>query len=147
YVLVAALDNWADVLPLKEALLPRLLEAVRLADPDPWRDQVRDVKNWTDKDQLAKLAATADLTQQSPQIVLFLVTRLRGFGGKAGEEKAFALVRQALLHHPADFWLHFFLGNLAEDDTEKVGCFRAALAVRPTSAPALNNLGLALCGK
>ena len=45
FVLAAALDFWADV-TTDPVLAMRLLEVARQTDPDPWRDQVRDVKVW-----------------------------------------------------------------------------------------------------
>jgi tetratricopeptide (TPR) repeat protein len=54
-------------------------------------------------------------------------------------------LRSTLLHHPQDFWLHFSLGAaIAQGPDEKVGCYRAALALRPDCSAAHNNLGVAL---
>jgi tetratricopeptide (TPR) repeat protein len=142
YALVAALDHWASVLPANSDLLPRLLEAARKADPDPWRDQVRDAKNWQDVKTLGQLAGKANVAQQSPHILLLVAERLHAAGGKGAP-----LLQKALLHYPADFWLHFTLGAMTQGPIERAGYFRAALAIRPGSVPALNNLGAALHGK
>jgi serine/threonine protein kinase/tetratricopeptide (TPR) repeat protein len=139
YVLVAALDHWAEVTPRNAPGSSSLLAAARLADPDPWRDQVRDPKHWRDPAKLRQLAQEADLAVQSPHVLLLLARRL-----EIARRPAAPLLRQALLHHPSDFWLHFNLGNLASDPGEQVACFRAALALRPLSVPAHMNLGLAL---
>src|SRR5205807_2386261 len=53
FALVAHLDNWVASLPVYEdpeyeKLAARLLEITRLADPDPWSDQVRQQKSWAD---------------------------------------------------------------------------------------------------
>src|SRR5262249_480189 len=58
YVLVTALDHWADVTTDKD-LLPRLLEVAREADPEPWRDRVRQLATWQDLASLQQLAREA----------------------------------------------------------------------------------------
>jgi hypothetical protein len=46
-----------------------------------------------------------------------------------------ALLREAQQRHPNDYWINFYLGYYLQDDhpREAVGCFRAALAIRPRS--------------
>jgi tetratricopeptide (TPR) repeat protein len=122
-------------------LASRLLDVARQVDPDPWRDQVRDVKTWEDLPRLKQLAKDVIPQQQTPQIQLLLAQRLRVQGG---QKEAADLLRAALLHHPADFWLNINLSELVADLGEKTGCFRAALAIRPSSAPVLGNLGATL---
>jgi tetratricopeptide (TPR) repeat protein len=140
YVLVAALDHWAEVTTDKD-LQPRLLGVARTADPDPWRDQVRNTDTWQDLRQLEQLAKDVKPQQQTPHILSLLAYRLNS---KGGEPDAAALMRTALVHHPADFWLNFILGFLGDDPGEQAGCCRAALAIRPGSSAAHNNLGIAL---
>ena len=118
-------------------LRPRLLEVARLADPDPWRDQVRDEKGWGNVQGLRDLAVRARPEQNTPQIVSLLAFRLRF----AARLEAAALLRAALLHHPKNFWLHFSLGNVTRDLGERAGCYRAALALQPNNSAAFNNLG------
>jgi tetratricopeptide (TPR) repeat protein len=143
YVLAAALDFWADVTPEADLAL-RLLGVARQADPEPWRDQVRDVKVWQDLPRLEQLAADVEAKQQTPQILLLLAQRLRGSGS---QDAAADLMRKALLHHPTDFWLNVYLTFIIDDAGEKIGCYRAALAVRPDSAPVHGNLGAILQGR
>jgi tetratricopeptide (TPR) repeat protein len=143
YVLVAALDHWAD-LTTDMKLLQRLLQVARQADSDPWRDQVRNVKTWQDLGQLQQLAKGLQPQEQTPQILALLARRLKWQGSK---KDAVALMRVALVHYPPDFWLNFELGFLADDPAENAGCNRAALAIRPGSAAAHNNLGKALYDK
>lgn len=138
HALVAALDHWAVFLPGNSALQTRLLEITRLADPDPWRDQVRNEKNWRDVKKLKELSKTAEPDRQTPQIISLLGLRLYW---KGHNEEAGTLLRQALMYHPRDFWLHFQRGTMVKDPAEQAGCFTAALVVRPDSAPAHNNLG------
>jgi serine/threonine protein kinase/tetratricopeptide (TPR) repeat protein len=146
YVLVAGLDHWA-YLGERGGKYFRLLTLAKLADPDPWRDQVRAVNffgvtPFDDLKKLTKLAQEADLAKQSPQIVLTLAMRIKQIGG---DERP--LLRKALVHHARDFWLHFTMGNAVEDMGERIGCYQAALAVRPQTTAVHINLGLALAEK
>jgi serine/threonine protein kinase/Flp pilus assembly protein TadD len=143
YALTAALDFWADV-TREAALALRLLAVARQADPDPWRDQVRDARIWQDRPRLKQLATDVQPKQQTPQVLLLLAQRLRGNGDP---QAAADLLRTALVHHPADFWLNVQLTFVCDDAGEKVGCYRAALAVRPDSAPVHANLGTILQGR
>jgi serine/threonine-protein kinase len=140
--LVAALDDWAAC-----AGKPRrrdwLLAVARRADPDPWRDRVRDPAVWDDPAALARLAREQAAADQSPQLVAALATRL---GGEENER----LLRRAQERRPEDFWLNFDLGlALAEGKKpgEAVGFYRAALALRPGTYAVYINLGLALSDK
>ena len=56
--LVAALDDWA-VCAADPARQDWLLGVARRADPDPWRDRVRDPAAWRDGKALAELARAA----------------------------------------------------------------------------------------
>jgi tetratricopeptide (TPR) repeat protein len=138
YVLVAALDHWAEVLALDAPLLPRILETARLADPDRWRDQIRNQEVWQNPRLLTMLAMTMDPKQHNPQVIHLLAFRLTG-----AEDRA-ALLRRALLDYPQDFWLHFDLGFYAKEAGEQAACYQAALAIRPDSHHAYVNLGAAL---
>jgi serine/threonine protein kinase len=119
FVLVAALDDWANRLTssdlkkdIDNPIVARLLQIARFGDPDPWRDQVRDPKSWADRQALAKLAKEADAMRQSPAIILLLADRLR-------ENDAAAFVRSALVYHPQDFWLHFIWETMSKTPTSR----------------------------
>ncbi len=141
YVLVAALDHWA-FLTEDEKLEAQLLETARLADPDPWRNQVRDPKKWFDRQLLEKLAREANLGGQSPQILELLASLLKSRKGDPA-----TLLRSALVHYPQDFWLHFNLGSFSQDPGERIGCLQAAISLRPESSMAHSNLGVALAAR
>jgi serine/threonine-protein kinase len=147
--LVDALDDWA-IIPQQGARLDWVLGVARQADPDPWRDRVRDPKVWTDRAQLARLAkqAPARLARQAwaggapLRFVGFLALRFHRLGGDAEE-----LLRATQGRLPGDFWVNFLLGEVLyakKRFDEAVGFYRAALAVRPDAVAVLNNLGLAL---
>jgi serine/threonine-protein kinase len=141
YALVAALDDWA-ALTLDVNLRSQLLAVAREADPDEWRDQFRDAKVWNDAGALKQLADQVDPAKQSPQILSALALLMYVTKGQAAP-----LLRQALLHYPKDFWLHFDLGTFSANPDERIGCFQAALAIRPKSAAAHNNWGNVLVSK
>jgi serine/threonine-protein kinase len=141
YALVAALDHWASAFPDKSKLRPRLLEIARRADPDPWRNQVRQVSMGSARSKVLQLLKEARLEQQTPQIIDRLAWIVRAFEGKG---EAAALVHKALVHHPNNFWLHLTLAGVAGDRGEEIAGYRAALAVRPGSAVVHSNLGAAL---
>lgn len=145
--LLAALDDWAWVTRRSKdkGLKSRLLEVARLADPDPWRDQVRDPALWGNGAALLKLAeeVQADpkrMATMSPQM-LELVHLL--LPGETGEQ----WLRQAQAIHPTDFWINYDLGyalNRKNTAVEAAGFYRVALALRPDSAPVHSALGRAL---
>jgi tetratricopeptide (TPR) repeat protein len=139
--LVAALDHWATV-EEKAALQARVLAVARQADPDPWRDRLREGSVRNNLAQLEELAREVRVEQQSPQVLETLAMLLTEKGGQGAP-----VLRKAVRHHLRDFWLYFALGYLATDPVEEAGWFQAALAVRPSSGPAHNNLGFALHGR
>jgi serine/threonine-protein kinase len=137
--LVAALDDWAFCARERHRRA-WLLEVVRQADPDPWRNGVRDPAAWADADLLAQRARGEQAAQQSPQLLVVLGVGLRS---KEAEE----LLKGARERHPGDFWVNFQLGNTlmqGKKPVEAVGYYLAALALRPGTVPVHNNLGVAL---
>jgi tetratricopeptide (TPR) repeat protein len=134
---VAALDHWAEVMPAGDPGLAAVLRAARLTDPDPWRDQVRSQEVWADPTRLGQIAAAVQPKQHSPQVLILCASKL-------SEANAAKLLRRALLDYPRDFWLHVHLGVALPDPREQIGCFQAALAIRPDSAGAYSSLGNAL---
>ncbi|MCI0465295.1 MAG: serine/threonine-protein kinase, partial [Gemmataceae bacterium] len=136
--LVAALDVWASLDNERSA---RLLAVARLADPDPWKDRLRDPKVWQDAKALKALAGEADVSRVGPSL-------LSSLGMLLGEqEESLAIVQRVQQRYPADFWLNFDLGNgffAKRRWDDAIGYYRAAVAVRPQSAAAYNNLGNAL---
>jgi serine/threonine-protein kinase len=58
FALIAALDNWAFLTDFiqQPQQVPRLLELARAADPDPWRDRLRNPAVRADREALMRLA-------------------------------------------------------------------------------------------
>jgi tetratricopeptide (TPR) repeat protein/tRNA A-37 threonylcarbamoyl transferase component Bud32 len=137
--LVAALDDWAACVGDRQRR-SWVLEVVRQADPDPWRDGVRDPAAWDDADVLAQWVRQGRATQQSPQLLAVV-------GGRLGGPDAVELLKAAWERHPGDFWVNVKLGNALVEVKKPelaVGYYRAALAVRPGTAAVHTNLGGAL---
>ncbi len=140
--LVPALDDWALCAGEQPERRAWVLAVARRADPDPWRDRVRDPAVWKDPAALARLADPAQIAEQSPPLLVLLSATL-GPRSAAAER----VLRAAQERHPEDFWVNFELGNVLRERQkpgDAVGFFRAALAVRPKTFAVLNNLGSVL---
>ncbi|MFG0260282.1 MAG: protein kinase, partial [Phycisphaerales bacterium JB041] len=137
--LVAAFDDWAAC----AAAEPRgwVLNVARRADPDPWRDRVRDQARWASVDHLEELAASVDTAAQPVTIMVAMGTRWRRLGGDPS-----GFLRRVYQAHPDDFWLNFELAHLSgeRDLAEAIAYSRAALALRPDASAAHYNLAIYL---
>jgi serine/threonine protein kinase/tetratricopeptide (TPR) repeat protein len=146
--LVAALDDWAySAWDLRQpALAARLLEVARRADPDPWRDRVRDPATFARPESVKALADEllaehTALDRLSPQMLVMVGNLLALTKGNAEE-----WLQLAQLRHPQDFWVNLSLGTLLYQTKpgEAAGYIRVALAVRPQCAAAWSDLGVIL---
>jgi serine/threonine-protein kinase len=136
--LVAALDDWsACAVDLDQQAW--VLQVVQVADPDPWRNHVRDPATWIDGEALSKLAAAAPVTEQSPQLLVVLGARLRARGGDAR-----ALLTKVVLAHPTDFWANVEMGATLwdKDPFDAIGYYRTAVAIRPEMGSLHRYLGV-----
>jgi tetratricopeptide (TPR) repeat protein len=145
--LVAALDDWASGTP-EAARREWLLEVARRADPDPWRNRLRDAAQKRDRKALQALAADAAMPAQPASTLVVLARRLGLSGDAAG---AVAVLRQAQQRHPGDFWVNHELASwlLALRPApldEAVRFYTAALALQPNNPAVQSNLGTALRG-
>jgi superkiller protein 3 len=156
--LAVALDNWAMARRENWTRAHRegsgnndgswrdLLAVARAADPDPLRTQVRQALETSDRAALERLARTVAATDL-PATTLHLI------GGALEELRAFApaiaLLREGQRRYPGDFWLNQRLGLLLDkakppQRQEALRFLSVAVALRPQSAGAYLNLGLAL---
>jgi tetratricopeptide (TPR) repeat protein len=145
--LVAALDECAGL----TADIERrewLLAVARKVDPDPARDHLRqlalrqDPELWRDRDRLAQLARELRVAESSPQLVVTLARIARQNRGDG-----LALLTAAHAQFPQDFWLNFELSAdlfWSQQYEESLGYCRTAVALRPQSGQAYNNLGATL---
>jgi tetratricopeptide (TPR) repeat protein len=149
--LVAALDDWAA---LRRGLdrsgdgWKRVSAVARAADPDPWRNRLRDALPKNDRKALRALADDEALRAQPASTLVLLGVGLGEAGDPAG---AVAVLRQAQRRHPGDFWVNHELASWllrlrpAHFD-DAVRFYSAALALRPESPAVQSNLGTALRG-
>jgi serine/threonine protein kinase/Flp pilus assembly protein TadD len=147
--LAAALDDWSA----KRTKAPppgpdwrHLLAVAKVADPDPVRVQVRDGWLRHEGKSIIKLVESGE-ADQLPAVTMHLLGRSLRTGGAAPH--AASLLRLAQRQHPEDFWINHELGQCLfglqpPEFDEAIGYFRAAIALRPTSAGAHLNLALAL---
>lgn len=126
--LVAALDDWAACAADRDQQA-WVLAVVQRADPDPWRDRVRDPATWDNPEALRALADRPPVAEQSPQLLAVLGARLR-----AQKLSAVGFLGRVAAAYPADFWVNIEMGNALYDQSnsaEATGYYRTALALRP----------------
>jgi serine/threonine-protein kinase len=152
---LAAVDEWiflAEIPELKvEEPHREWLRAVRAAtEPDGWSKEVRDAAAQKEparrRAALEKLAVAADVERLPARALTMLASRLRAVGAGAS---AMALLRRAQVPHAGDFWINHDLGVVlrnqeSTDPAEAVRFLTAAVALRPDSAGAQVDLGVAL---
>jgi serine/threonine protein kinase/Flp pilus assembly protein TadD len=148
--LAAALDDWARFRRFRNVgNWKNLLLIARVADPDPIRNKLRDAYEEEDSKAAQELADRASLGEWPSATVSLLSTLLVRTG--AGE-RAISVLFQARQRHPDDFWLNLQLGDLLQTLRpgrldEAVRYDTTAVALRPHSAGAHNQLGTALYDK
>jgi serine/threonine-protein kinase len=154
--LCSFVDDWAFVRRRarglrEEASWQRLIAAAQAADPDPWRVALRDRIGRGNKEALRRLARDEKaLVSQSATSLVLLAEALieRGDWGRAEQ-----VLRRAWQLQPSDFWVSHSSGIVHSKESslyepeEEVRFRSAAVAIRPRSHVAHNNLGVALAGQ
>jgi serine/threonine-protein kinase len=147
--IVAALDDWA-VCAADPARQDWLLDVARRADPDTWRDRVRDPAAWRDGMALAELARTAPVAVQPIPLLLALGERLSAIG-----DDGITFRRRVREQDPNDFWANFTLAlavhatakQQAGDPALALVYYESALKIRPQAVAVRNDLGIVLFDK
>lgn len=140
--LIAALDDWA-VCESDEARRNWVLQVARgsNAGASDWENRCRDAATWTDREGVARLAETAPVAEAS-------VTQLRALGDRltAAGLDATPFLARVQREHVDSFLANLSLANAlsASDPSEAIRYYQAALAIHPQSAPAQNNVAVAL---
>ncbi len=137
-MLVSALDDWSACAADRNQQ-DWILAVVRRADPDTWRDRVRDPTTWDDVEALCDLADHAPVAGQSPHLLAVLGARLR-----ACNQNAKAFMARVASTYPADFWVNIEMGNELHQENnwlEAIGFYRTALALRPQTLSLCYALG------
>lgn len=139
--LAAALDDWAAVrrtLRKDPAGSKRLAGAARLADPDPWRNQLRDALEEPDQHgrqtALKALVGPARFDELGPVSPDVLGKALDEVGDASTAE---TVLRAARRRHPSDVWLNYDLARVLEKvhrRDEAIRYYTAARALRPETA-------------
>jgi tetratricopeptide (TPR) repeat protein len=150
--LAGALDHWA--FSRRRARPPRIAEAqhlvrvARLADPDPWRNRLRDAIDLMLADKPRARLELERLVADASGLTAASAERLaRALADLGNREAAVALDRAAQRAHPDDFWINSNLAAAllaAHQYDEAVRFASVAVAIRPQSVHALVALGRAL---
>jgi serine/threonine protein kinase/Flp pilus assembly protein TadD len=125
-----------------------LLQVAAAAIDNAWRRAFLEAALAWDAQKLKSLAGQPEALAQPPRVLSWLGWSLIRNGSP---DLAAAVLRQAQQRQPADFWLNFILGHhlafgaaAQKHPGEAVACWRAAVAIRPSSAEAQRVLGVAL---
>jgi serine/threonine protein kinase/tetratricopeptide (TPR) repeat protein len=145
--LAAALDDWAGgqrTLGLKG--WRQLVAVSRAADPNPWRNRLRDALERKDPRALQEVAASVPDDHLPPATAVLLGRLSLGTGAAA---QAVAVLQKVWQRHPGDFLLNEELGLCLHEVQpprlqEALPYYLAAVALRPVSPGAHMNLGNAL---
>jgi serine/threonine-protein kinase len=147
--LVAALDDWAFI-KKDPAAKGRLMAVAREADPDDWRNALRDAILRRDLPALTKLADSGDLAAQPARTLVLLGNALENLQrGGADPGVRLRVLQRARRQYPGDLWANAQLaGALDDQDPPRLGeairYYTAAVALRPRSHTARMNLAYAL---
>jgi serine/threonine protein kinase/Flp pilus assembly protein TadD len=152
--LARALDFWSSMRRRRGNTGPpdwkRLLAVAKLADPDPWRNGLRDALQCRDRKALEALEASAEVASLSPATLHLLGYALNDVGAA---DHAVSLLRRAQLQYPGDLWLNDALGWLCYSTPqppqydESVRFYTAARAIRPRNPYMAYSIGRALRDK
>jgi len=129
--LVRALDFWSGMRRRRNVAdnhgpdWKALLTLARLADPDPWRNQLREAVERRDRNGLEALAAAANIRQLDPGSLHLLGLALIDVGAT---DQAEHFLRQTQRQYPGDLWLNDALGACLYPSDETVRFFTANVA-------------------
>jgi tetratricopeptide (TPR) repeat protein len=137
--LVAALDRW-----LGEEKLDWVRAVLQAADPDSFRDAIRDATRAGNGAQVAALASQADAANQPPWFAAVL-----GENTDVPIRQRFELLSNAVRRRPTDLWLLMAMGNQFRANSRagaeaRARWYQAAIAVAPDNPSPHVNMGIAL---
>jgi serine/threonine-protein kinase len=119
----------------------QLRAVARIADPDPWRNELRAALDQADQatrlKALQALAKTAKFDELGPTSLHLLGSALNADGDSALAE---SVLRKAQVRYPRDLWVNYDLGNVLwrlERLDEAIRFYTAARAIRPECAGGL----------
>jgi serine/threonine-protein kinase len=143
---------------VRKTLLVYLHDWLFHCDSELDRDRLRSLLNWVDEDEwrrgFRKAIARNDsamlkgllAAKEAPAHVPVILSRLAEMNFREGDEDVRSLLRKAQQRYPDDFWINLQLGDAFREERpqEAIACFRAAVAIRPTSDQAHTMLGRTL---
>ncbi len=139
--LASALDDWESVRRDKRkdaAGAASQSQAAQIADPDPWRTDLRNALNEPDK--AARLTRLQALEKKANYDALGPISlHLLGSGLIKADDPALAesVLRKTQERHPRDVWINYVLGQALEKlsrGDEAIRFYTAARAIRPETA-------------
>jgi serine/threonine protein kinase/tetratricopeptide (TPR) repeat protein len=139
--LLAALDDWAVAEGSWEETT-QILAVTAAATGQAWRSQI--TAHWKDEIRLAAVFDAIPENERTPAIIVAVAYRLTQLG-----QNGMQRMESGLRQYPGNFWLHVAFGMLQSKERADVaiGAYRAALAIRPRTAPVRINLGNVLFEK
>lgn len=139
--LIAALDCW-----LVWSQSPAVRDILRAADPDPFRNALREAIQSQNAGRVQEQAARPEALDQPIWFIAAL-----GECPSIPRARRAELLQAALRRSPSDFSVLMVLGQFyaagGDGAEERIRWYQAALAVQPTNVAVLNNLGVALLQK
>src|SRR5207244_1453434 len=139
--LAGAMDDWAAIRRGKRADAAgaaRLADAARVADPDPWRNKLRDALDQADKAaRLAELKALAESAKSEDRGAISLHLLGTSLSAAGDHTLAESVLRRAHQRHPRDLWVNYALAGVLTKLSrldESIRFYTAARAIRPESA-------------
>ncbi len=154
--LASELDRWCHIrrTRLHDSSWRRLTDVARAADPDPWRNALRDQYDRAPADALPALqtlAANARALETQPAASLIVLALLIDDAGD--QSGAASVLCVASRRFASNFWVWFELGRIYGSRAENPNApqaaqsFARAVALRPRSVAAHTNLGSALANE
>jgi eukaryotic-like serine/threonine-protein kinase len=144
--MAGAMDDWARIRRRRINFVgaARLSETARVADPDPWRIELRNALelrvNADRRAALQSLEKKANFDELPPISLQLLGTDLSTVGDAPLAESA---LRRAQQRYPRDVWVNYELAKLLQAlsrTDEAIRFYTAARAVRPETAHVLAHL-------
>src|SRR6516164_2016655 len=105
--LTGALDDWAAIRRGKRrdpGGAAQLGQVASVADPNPWRKDLRTALDRSDRTALRTLSETAKYDELGPISLRLLGSGLHGTGDSSGAE---SVLRKAQERHPRDVWVNY----------------------------------------
>ncbi|MHC4411183.1 MAG: serine/threonine-protein kinase, partial [Planctomycetota bacterium] len=143
--IAAGLDEWVrrrkHIVPKKGRDWRPLLTAAMLADPEPWRNRIREAVREDDTEALRVIAREASGQELTPASAVLIAAALAHRPN--GAEPVLSILLPVRDRHPEDFWLSFWSAVAADGNRDYESAIRfmtAALAIRPAATIAWANL-------